>query len=130
MMKKAFEDHKPSSQQILDWLKIELNYWNNVEPLLKSPSSESSSKTSSAPIALHWKKNSALLAYLLNELKTLGFIDDKDIWKISEAIFRDKAGNKIKHTAFTSMVKNYENNQTPDGSKGNPKHHADITPDN
>ncbi len=76
---------------------------------------------------LKWQKNSVLLAYLLNELKKYGFIDDTDFWKISEEIFRDKKGNKIKNTTFSSLVKTYENNQTPDGTKGKPKAHTEIT---
>jgi hypothetical protein len=76
---------------------------------------------------IKWLKNSNLLAYLINELKDYGFIDDESIWAICEQIFVDKKGNPIKAETFTSMVKNYENNQTPDGTKGKPKTHTEIT---
>lgn len=76
---------------------------------------------------IKWQKQSVLLAYLINELKTYGFIDEENIWAICEQIFVDKKGNPIKAETFTSMVKNYENNQTPDGTKGQPKKHTEIT---
>jgi len=76
---------------------------------------------------IKWLKNSNLLAYLINELKTYGFIDEDSIWAICEQIFVDKKGNPIKAETFTSMVKGYENNQTPDGTKGKPKTHTEIT---
>jgi len=76
---------------------------------------------------IKWQKSSVLLAYLINELKTYGFIDEDSIWAICEQIFVDKKGNPIKAETFTSMVKNYENNQAPDGTKGKPKTHAEIT---
>jgi len=76
---------------------------------------------------IKWQKQSVLLAYLINELKTYGFIDEDSIWAICEQIFVDKKGNPIKAETFTSMVKNYENNQTPDGTKGKPKTHTEIT---
>lgn len=76
---------------------------------------------------IKWQKSSVLLAYLINELKTYGFIDEDSIWAICEQIFVDKNGNPIKASTFTSMVKNYENNQTPDGTKGKPKTHTEIT---
>jgi hypothetical protein len=76
---------------------------------------------------IKWQKNSVLLAYLINELKTYGFINEDSIWAICEQIFVDKKGNQIKAETFTSMVKNYENNQTPDGTKGKPKTHTEIT---
>jgi len=76
---------------------------------------------------IKWQKSSVLLAYLINELKTYGFIDEDSIWAICEQIFVDKKGNPIKASTFTSMVKNYENNQAPDGTKGKPKTHAEIT---
>jgi hypothetical protein len=76
---------------------------------------------------IKWLKNSNLLAYLINELKTYGFIDEDNIWAICEQLFVDKKGKPIKAQTFTSMVKNYENNQTPDGTKGKPKTHTEIT---
>ncbi|MBP9134056.1 MAG: hypothetical protein KBF75_08520 [Saprospiraceae bacterium] len=76
---------------------------------------------------IKWQKQSTLLAYLINELKTYGFIDESNIWAICEQVFVDKKGNPIKAQTFTSMVKNYENNQTPDGRKGKPKAHTEIT---
>ncbi len=76
---------------------------------------------------IKWQKNSVLLAYLINELKTYGFIDEDSIWAICEQIFVDKKGNPIKAKTFTSMVKNYENNNTTDGKKGKPKTHTEIT---
>jgi len=76
---------------------------------------------------IKWQKQSTLLAYLINELKTYGFIDESNIWAICEQVFVDKKGNPIKAQTFTSMVKNYENNQTPDGRKGKSKAHTEIT---
>lgn len=76
---------------------------------------------------IKWLKNSNLLAYLINELKTYGFIDEDSIWAICEQIFVDKKGLPIKAETFTSVVKNYENNKTPDGTKGKPKTHTEIT---
>lgn len=76
---------------------------------------------------IKWLKNSNLLAYLINELKNSGFVDENSIWAICEQIFVDKKGNIIKAETFTSMVKNYENNQTHDGTKGKPKIHTEIT---
>ena len=76
---------------------------------------------------IKWQKQSVLLAYLINELKNYGYIDEDSIWAICEQVFVDKKGNPIKAQTFTSMVKNYENNQTPDGRKGKPKAHTEIT---
>lgn len=76
---------------------------------------------------IKWQKKSVLLAYLINELKNYGYIDEDSIWAICEQVFVDKKGNPIKAQTFTSMVKNYENNQTPDGRKGKPKAHTEIT---
>ena len=76
---------------------------------------------------IKWQKHGTLLAYLINELKTYGFIDESNIWAICEQIFVDKKGKPIKAQTFTSMVTNYENNQTPDGRKGKPKAHTEIT---
>ena len=76
---------------------------------------------------IKWQKQSILLAYLINELKTYGFIDESNIWAISEQLFVDKKNKPIKAQTFTSMVKNYENNRTPDGRKGKPKAHTEIT---
>ena len=76
---------------------------------------------------IKWQKQSVLLAYLINELKNYGYIDEDSIWAICEQVFVDKKGEPIKAQTFTSMVKNYENNQTPDGRKGKPKNHTEIT---
>lgn len=78
---------------------------------------------------LKWMKDTVLLAYLLNELKKYGFINDTNIWAICENIFLDKKGNPIKSTTFTSFVKNYENNinVVNPGNKGLPKKHSEIT---
>ena len=76
---------------------------------------------------IKWQKQSVLLAYLINELKNYGYIDEDSIWAICEQVFVDKKGKPIKAQTFTSTVKNYENNQTPDGRKGKPKNHPEIT---
>jgi hypothetical protein len=76
---------------------------------------------------IKWQKQSVLLAYLINELKTYGYIDEDSIWAICEQIFVDKKGKPIKAETFTSFVKGYENNKTPDGKRGVPKNHAEIT---
>lgn len=76
---------------------------------------------------IKWQKDSVLLAYLINELKTYGFIDETNIWAICEQLFVDKKGTPIKATTFSSMIKNYENNQTTDNTKGKPKKHHEIS---
>lgn len=76
---------------------------------------------------IKWQKQSVLLAYLINELKNYGFIDEDSIWAICEQVFVDKKSNPIKAQTFTSMVKNYEKNYTPDGRRGKPKAHTEIT---
>lgn len=96
-----------------------------LNKLKQTPNQPEPPQTKIEPIK--WLKNSNLLAYLINELKTYGFIDEDSIWAICEQIFVDKKGNPIKAETFTSMVKNYENNQTPDGTKGKPKTHTEIT---
>lgn len=82
---------------------------------------------------IKWLKNSNLLAYLINELKTYGFIDEDSIWAICEQLFVDKKGLPIKAQTFTSMVKNYEaitmydEKGNPTTQKGKPKTHTEIT---
>lgn len=82
---------------------------------------------------IKWLKNSNLLAYLINELKTYGFIDEDSIWAICEQIFVDKKGKPIKAKTFTSMVQNYEaitmydEKGNPTTQKGKPKTHTEIT---
>jgi len=76
---------------------------------------------------LKWQKPSVLLAYLINELKRTGFIEDIDVWKTCETIFLDKKGLPIKNDKFTSMVQNFENNKTLNGTKGLPKNHDELT---
>ena len=98
---------------------------DTLNKLKQTPNQPEPPQTKIEPIK--WLKNSNLLAYLINELKTYGFIDEDSIWAICEQIFVDKKGNPIKAETFTSMVKNYEYNQTPDGTKGKPKTHTEIT---
>ncbi len=112
-------------------MKKEINY---VQDLIESQPQQST-PTTSQPTPLQvkqiepikWQKDSVLLAYLINELKTYGFIDETNIWAICEQLFVDKKGLPIKATTFSSMVKNYENNQTTDKTKGKPKKHNEIS---
>ena len=78
---------------------------------------------------IKWQKSSVLLAYLINELKKFGYIEEEGIWTICEQIFVDKNGIPIKAKTFTSMVKNYENNHNLINlnDKGKPKTHTEIT---
>lgn len=99
---------------------------------IKQLKNKSKGQTKTVPIQkviepLKWQKDSVLLAYLINELKTYGFIEDINVWKTCEQIFVDKKGKPIKSETFTSMVQNYENNKTPNTSKGIPKKHTDIS---
>ncbi len=94
---------------------------------LKPRANDEEGKTELPPIKkLRWTKKSVLLAYLLNELQRGGFVEG-DIWKVGEQMFVDKDGKSIKHTTFSSMVKNYENNKTPDGTRGKPSNHKELT---
>lgn len=113
-------------------IKTTSNKIDEIFSLRKLNNKESQATTQPTPPQkelkpIKWQKQSVLLAYLINELKTYGFIDESNIWAICEQVFVDKKGNPIKAQTFTSMVKNYENNPTPDGRKGKPKAHTEIT---
>lgn len=102
-----------------------------LNKLKQIPNQTEPNQTKIKPIK--WLKNSNLLAYLINELKTYGFIDEDSIWAICEQIFLDKKGLPIKAQTFTSMVKNYEaitmydEKGNPTTKKGKPKTHTEIT---
>ncbi|MCZ2299202.1 MAG: hypothetical protein LC134_06980, partial [Chitinophagales bacterium] len=124
--------HKADSfnQKVNDYLK---ENQSSIEYCMNAIENELNKTTTQPTIPqkeiqpIKWQKQSVLLAYLINELKTYGFIDEGNIWAICEQVFVDKKGNPIKAQTFTSMVKNYENNQTPDGRKGKPKEHTELT---
>lgn len=118
------------SIELTDFMDGDDNYihsWELIQNEQKIPSNLNPDKQVSKPIkSLKWQKNTVLLAYLLNELKTYGFIEDLNVWATSEQIFLDRHGKPIKAESFSSMVKNYEDNKTMDGSRGTPKNSKDI----
>jgi len=99
---------------------------NTLTPIHNQPQDKGNASIKKVE-PIKWQKNSVLLAYLINELKTFGYIDDTNIWAICEQLFIDKKGKPIKATTFSSMVKNYEGNQPGKHIKGKPKDHSDIT---
>lgn len=109
-----------------EYVQVKRKQLDELLSKLKVAKSNSDSKTIKIE-PIKWQKKSVLLAYLINELKKYGFIDDINIWAICEQIFVDKKGNHIKAKTFTSMVKNYENNQTLDGTRGLPSEHNQLT---
>ena len=104
---------------------LEVGKYLTNKALAKETESYKISDRSITPIK--WQKDSVLLAYLINELKEAAFIDETNIWTICEQIFIDKKGQPIKATTFTSMVKNYQNNQNIEGRRGKPKNHTKIS---
>lgn len=119
-----------------------INQWYNECPQIKllkrwieflekkSASQNTSSKVSAKKEIdkLQWKKGKVLLAYLFNELKNKGFIEDKEVWKKVKAIFEDEIGNSFDNVDFASMVQSYsKNKKTKHNSKGVPNEHEQIT---
>jgi hypothetical protein len=112
-------------QKNLDFTLTSINEIFRKKPIAETQRNDTPPQKEIKPIK--WQKSSVLLAYLINELKEFGLIDNDGIWAICEQIFVDKNGIPIKAETFTSMVKNYENNHTPNGTKGKPKAHTEIT---
>ncbi len=76
---------------------------------------------------LQWKKDSVLLAYLFNELKNKGIIEDKNVWQKLTAFFTDKDGKEFKNTDFPNYITSYTKGKTAHDGKKVPKEHAAIT---
>lgn len=77
--------------------------------------------------AIKWQKDTVLLAYLFNELKNKGYIEDKNVWMKLSAFFIDKNGNEILNTTFPNLVVGYGRSKTKSDGKSVPKGHTDIT---
>lgn len=89
---------------------------------------ETSNKPSHKPIdKLQWKKDSALLAYLFNELKNKKIIEDKNVWQKVAAFFTDKDGKEFKNTDFPNYITSYTKGKTAHDGKKVPKEHPAIS---
>jgi hypothetical protein len=76
---------------------------------------------------IKWQKDKILLAYLFNELKNKGIIEDKNVWQKLSTFFVDADSKPISNKDFTAMVTNYSKNKTKVGKKSVPTEHKEIT---